>query len=636
MINTEISTLKTAVQQIQELKRSNQLATEFSRVRHLLNQLTTTEEIARMGQMLKSINSSEILSRHSEVKAIKIALTGNFVLQSIKPFLTYYHLRENILVDTHFTDYGQYTFEILNSNSELYNYQADITICLLDEHIIFDEVSAPWRLHDVEQALEAKAQHIEKLVTQYVNFSQELLIFNTIPLSTNRINQLIDYKSKALLSSCWKEFNARLLKLSSQFKSLIVVDLEPLMVDAIGLTDDRMSQYAKMHMTESLLCNYAREISKISRAIVGQSKKCLVLDLDNTLWKGILGDDGSEGIEVAETLVGEAYHNFQSTIKQLADQGVLLTINSKNDQENVINVLQNHPQMVLREADFVKICANWFPKHENIQFIAQSLNLNLDSFVFVDDSDFERNLLRSKVPSVTVLELEDDPATFTSTLLRDGWFNTLKITKEDYSRNLKYKSEVERKDFLSKFDSIEDYLQELQLKVSLFTPQRVDIARISQLTLRTNQFNMTTKRYQEAEIGHLLANPLTTIVGIYAQDRFGDNGIVGCVFIQQSNNQNELYIDNFLLSCRVFSRGIETIALEHILQQAKKAGINRVYAEYCPTTKNQKVRDFYKQHGFAIFAETERGVLYQHSLKDVNFSVKQIELQANYGGFERE
>lgn len=636
MINAEIVAPKSALQQIQELKRTNQLVTEFPNLRYLLHQITTHEEIARVGQMLKNINSADIISQYPEVKEMKIALTGNFVLQSIKPFLTYFHLRENILVDTYFTDYSQYTYEILNSGSELYSYQSDITVCLLDEHVIFDEISTPWRVHDVENAVKAKLQHIERLVTQYVNTSQGLLIFNTIPLSAKRINELIDYKSKSALCCVWKEFNAAILKLSSQFKSLIVIDFDSLVADATGLSDDRMSQYAKMHMVESLLCNYAHEISKISRAIAGQSKKCLVLDLDNTLWKGILGDDGLEGIEVAETFAGEAHHNFQRTIKQLADQGVLLAINSKNDQENVINVLRNHPQMVLQEADFVKICANWVPKHENIQVIAQSLNINPDSFVFIDDSDFERNLLRCKVPSVTVPELEDDPATFSSTLLKDGWFNTLEITKEDYSRSLKYKGEVERKDFLSKFDSIEDYLKELQLKVSLFTPQRADIARISQLTLRTNQFNMTTKRYQEAEVSHMLADPLTTIVGIDAQDRFGDNGIVGCVFIRRANNQNELHIDNFLLSCRVFSRGIEAIALEHILQEAKKAGISRVCAEYSPTAKNQKVREFYKKHGFTVVEETETGVFYEHLLDNLQLSITHVELQANYGGFEHE
>jgi FkbH-like protein len=633
MLNTEITATKSALQQIQELKRSNKLAVEFTQVLSLLNELKNKEEIARVGQLLNNINSQEVVANHADVKTIKIAFTGNFVLQPIKPFLNYFHLRSNILVDSLFSDYGQYTYEILNSGSDVYNYKPNITVCLLSEHVIFDEVSTPWRLDDIEKALQAKVQHITTLANQYANNSQGLLILNTIPLSSNRLNQIIDYKSKAILSSLWKEFNANILKISAQLKSVIVIDLDPLVADANGLSDDRMSQYTKMHMTESLLSNYAEEISKISRAIVGQSKKCLVLDLDNTLWQGILGDDGFHGIEVSETLVGEAYHKFQCVIKQLADQGVLLTINSKNDQDNVINVLQNHPQMVLNDTDFVKICANWFPKHENIQTISESLNLNPDSFVFVDDSDFERNLLRYKLPKVRVIDLEDDPATFASSLLKDGWFNTLEITKEDYSRGEKYKTEVDRQDFLSKFDSIEDYLKELKIKVNLFTPQAEDIGRISQLTLRTNQFNMTTKRYQEAEVSHILETKTTTIIGIHAQDHFGDNGIVGCVFLRHSHDNQELYIENFLLSCRVFSRGIENITLEHILQTAKQAGIKRVYAEYSPTAKNQKVRDFYTKHGFVAVNNTDTGVLYEHSLEDINTCTTHIELQVNYGGF---
>ncbi|MDJ0744618.1 MAG: HAD-IIIC family phosphatase [Xenococcaceae cyanobacterium MO_167.B27] len=639
MITADL-TQESPLKQIRQLKRSDRMVSEFPKIRHLLHQLTTQEDRARAGQMLKTIDRDKIIAQYPEVKTLKIALTGNFVSQSIAPFLVYFHLRDNILIDTYFSDYGQYTYELINPSSELYNYQSDLTICLLEEHIIFDELPTPWRIKDVQQVLDAKIEHLENLATRHNLSSRGLLICNTIPLSANRINQLIDYKSKASLSSIWKEFNARLLKLSTQIKSLIVLDIEPLLANATGLSDDRLSQYTKMYLTESLLCEYAAEISKISRAVQGQSKKCLVLDLDNTLWKGILGDDGLEGIEVADSSIGEAFNSFQRTIKQLADQGILLAINSKNDLENVQNVLQNHPKMELREEDFVKICANWSPKSENMQYIAKSLNLNLDSFVFVDDSPFERELVRSQLPKVTVLDVEEDPSTFITSLLSGGWFNILEITQEDYSRTVKYANEVQRQDFLSQFNSLENYLQQLQLKVRLFEPQPEDIARISQLTLRTNQFNMTTKRYQEAEIEGLLNDPLVKIVGIQAKDRFGDNGIVGCIFAHQlPNNKQELYIDNFILSCRVFSRGIETISLEHLLQTAKQAGITKVYAKYSRTAKNLKVREFYKKHGFSIVEETGTNLLYLKTLDDTELSVnsaKHIELQANYGGFNYE
>jgi FkbH-like protein len=639
MLDTELQTSKKPIQELYELKQAKKFVTEFPKLRNLLNQLKTNEEIGIAGQLIKTINNSEIVARQQDLKTIKIALTGNFVFQPIEPFLKYFHLRENILVDTHCTDYGQHTYEIFDSGSELYNFAPAITVCLLDEHFIFDELSTPWNLVEIEQILQEKSKHLERLITRYTNTSQGLLILNTLPLSENRIKQLVDYKSKATLSYLWKEFNARLLKLSTQFKSLIVIDLEPMLANGVKLSDERLSQYAKMHMSEPLLCNYAREISKISRVLVGQTKKCLVLDLDNTLWKGILGDDGIEGIEVAETFAGQAHHNFQCVVKQLASQGVLLAVSSKNDREKVLETLQNHPQMVLRQEDFVKICANWKPKHQNIQAIAESINLNLDSFVFVDDSEFERNLVRLKLPSVEVPEIKDDPAVFASTLLENGWFNTLEITNEDYSRGLKYKNEVERKDFLDKFDSINDYLKELQIKVRLFSPQPAEIARICQLILRTNQFNLTTIRYQEADIMRMLADPLATIVGIQAQDRFGDNGIVGCIIAHQSaNNKSKLHIDNFLLSCRVFSRGIETISLKHFLQTAKNSQIERVSARYSPTAKNQKVADFYKQQGFEVVEKKQSETLYECVLNniDIDCNNTHIELEYNYGDFDCE
>jgi HAD superfamily phosphatase (TIGR01681 family) len=443
MITINSNSINGVIEEVRKIKNSQRIASDFSQVCQLLQDVRTSEEIAQLGQMLKNIDHSEILNIHPDVKRVNIALTGNFIINSIEPFLTYYHLRDNLLLNTYIADYGQYIYELMDANSGLYQHQPEITVCLLDEHLIFDDLVVPWRLSDVERILQEKLQHLEKLITQYIATSSGLLILNTIPLSINRTNQVVDYKSKAYLSSLWKEFNSSILKLSNQFKNLIVIDIEPLLANATGLSDERLSQYVKIYMTESLLSNYAFEISKISRAIKGGTRKCLVLDLDNTLWQGILGDDGTEGIQVSGTLVGEAYHQFQLVVKQLADQGIFLAINSKNDSEKVKDVLHNHPQMVLREDDFVNICANWLPKHENLKEIAQSLNLGLDSFVFVDDSQFERNLVRYKQPSVTVLELEEDPATYAKTLLTGGWFNTLEILKEDYICTQKYTTEVQ-------------------------------------------------------------------------------------------------------------------------------------------------------------------------------------------------
>ena len=638
MINLKSS--GSSLQEIRQIKQSKQIESQFDRVCQLLNQLTTTEEMAQAGQMLKKIDYSELALNYANLnlRQTKIAVIGNFVLDSIKPFLNYFHLREQIFIDTYFADYGQYIYEILNTNSSLYKYQPEILICLLDEHFIFDELKTPWHLSDLEALLQEKLQELEKLITQYNSISSGLLVLNTIPLSQNRTNQILDYKSKASLGYLWKNFNAQLLKISNQFSSLIVIDIDPLLANAQGLVDNRLSQYAKIHMTESLLCSYSFEISKISRLITGRVRKCLVLDLDNTLWKGILGDDGIEGIEVSDTLIGEAYHQFQLTIKQLASQGVLLTINSKNDLEKVKKVLNNHSKMVLREEDFVYICANWIPKHENLKEIAQSLNIGLDSFIFVDDSDFERNLIRSKQKNVMVVELEKEQATFSESLLTGGWLNKLELTKEDHSRTQKYKHEDQRKTFLSKFDSIDDYLQELELKVRLFTPQSKDLPRISQLTLRTNQFNMTTTRYQESEIRQLSQDPSIMILGIESEDRFGDHGIVGCIFLRRPKGKNhEIFIDNFLLSCRVFSRGIETISLETVLQKAQLARIEKVYAEYIPSPKNQKVRDFYKTQHFEIIEETSQRILYEKSLKNkIAISVTHINLSSENWSFSHE
>jgi FkbH-like protein len=381
--------------------------------------------------------------------------------------------------------------------------------------------------------------------------------------------------------------------------------------------------YAKAHLSAGLLAEMARAVAHLARNLTGRTKKCLVLDLDNTVWGGVLGDDGVDGIEVEDTYRGQAFRAFQRVAKQLSSQGILLAAASKNNPEPVQEVLRSHSGMVLREDDFVRVSANWRPKHSNLTELAQALNLGVDSFVFVDDSAYECGLIRTVLPGVAVVHLDEDPALHVQYLLRDGWFDTREVTDDDRARPSRYRDEVVRHDFLQSFDSIQDYLDKLGVRVDLAATSEREIPRVSQLTLRTNQFNLTTRRMQPADVRAWTEDPGAMALSIRSADRFGDNGLVGAIFLRR--DVRGLHVDNMVLSCRVFSRGIEQACLTAVLGHARVAGDPAVYGTYRPTAKNGITADFFTRHGFR-----PDGAAFRHDLRDVGEPPKHIALTSAF------
>ena len=342
------------------------------------------------------------------------------------------------------------------------------------------------------------------------------------------------------------------------------------------------------------------------------SECALFLDLDGTLWGGVLGDDGPDGIELGTGRRGEAFAAFQRVVKQIGSQGVVLAVVSKNEAEPVARALREREGMVLREEDFVRVTANWRPKDENLADLAATLNLGIDSFVFADDSAFECGLVSRSHPDVAVVQLDAEPALHIEKLLADGWFDVREVTAEDRARTARYRQEVVRADFREGFASVQDYLAELDIRVDLDVPSDREVARVSQLTLRTNQFNLTTRRMQHDEVAAWIADPQALVLRITTADRFGENGLVGALFARWEADK-VLRIENMLLSCRVFSRGIEAASLSALLQHARDAGARAVVGEYRPTAKNVIVRDLYSNHGFAA----QDGQTFRHDLQEI-------------------
>jgi FkbH-like protein len=602
------------------LQRAGKLAENYRLLPGLLAELTGPE-LLRAGRLLARLDPAEV---DPDVRTCTVAITGHGTLAPLVPPLTAEVARHGMLLRPVVGDFDGYLTDLADPASEFYATRADLTVCVLDPMLVFDEVPAPWRPADVRRVFDTKIETVRRLVATFEASSEGTLVLNTVPLPRRFSAQLIDHRSRAELGAVWREANARLLRLGEQHPAVVALDLDPLIAEGIPAEDDRFRTYAGMYLSPDLLVRYAREIGHLARVTVGAAKKCLVLDLDGTVWGGVLGEDGADGVEVSGTGRGGAFQEFQEVAKQLGSQGVLLAAVSKNDAGPVSEVLRGNPGMTLREEDFVRVTANWLPKHDNLTILAKDLNLGLDSFVFADDSPAECGLVRAELPAVTVLQLDEEPAGHVEKLVRDGWFDVLELSAEDGTRVAKYREELVRKDFLDSFESIEQYLRELRVRVTLAPADERDIPRVSQLTLRTNQFNLTTRRLQPARVGDLIEDPAWSVLTIRAGDRFGDNGLVGAIFTRRE--AAAVHIDNFVLSCRVFSRGIEQACLSALLSRARATGATEVFGRYRPSPKNGKVANLYPRYGFGeLDAET-----FRHDLTGVVAVPDHIELAVTW------
>jgi FkbH-like protein len=356
---------------------------------------------------------------------------------------------------------------------------------------------------------------------------------------------------------------------------------------------------AKQEVSPTAVPMYGDLVGRLLAARQGRSAKCLVLDLDNTLWGGVIGDDGLEGIVLGQgSALGEAFVALQEYAAELGRRGVILAVCSKNDEKNAVEAFEKHPEMVLRRPDIACFVANWDDKATNIRRIAAELNIGLDSLVFLDDNPFERNLVRSELPMVAVPEVEEDPATIPRLLSDAGYFESLGITAEDRVRNATYRENIEREALRSTATDLPSYLRGLQMKLHWRGFDRLGLARTTQLINKTNQFNLTTRRYTEEEVLSVMTDNAAFGLQLRLLDRFGDNGVI-CITIGRLLDEPEVLIDTWLMSCRVLGRQVEEATLNLVAGEAQRLGARRLVGEFRPTPKNGMVAEHYARLGFS-------------------------------------
>ncbi len=556
-------------------------------------------------QILKENNA--LLKQNAHLKSYRIALLSNCIVSQLKEILEYSLGKENINAQV---DVGNYD-NILQDADTFKNH---------DSVIIFYEIfnMVDGFFYNYYKFSETQLQNFIKLIESHISLlinvlkDTPLVFFNkfqSVYFNAKRLDYVVD------------ELNSFLFK--SLPTNFILIDMNrPFFEVSIKKSVDWKNFYNnKMPYTLDFLKAYVKDIKPLVMSVQGKSKKVLILDCDNTLWKGIVGEDGLSGIKVSPNdKVGCVFAEVQSLALELKKQGVLLCICSKNNLTDVDDILENHPDMILRNADFAIKKVNWEDKATNIRAIAKELNLGIDSFVFIDDSDFEINLIKEKLPEVEAIQVPKDIYSYPEVIRNTmSLFYSKSLSDEDKKRDQIYREQAERNEAKSQFSNITDYLSALEITLEIFFNEDKQIARMAQMTQKTNQFNLTTKRYTEKEIELFCESTKYDLLSFAVKDKYGDNGITGLLVIKYSLDR-VANIDSFLMSCRIIGRNIEFVMLDYLVDYLKKKNVQELYSSYIRTKKNEQVSNLYDRCGFNIIEKVSNEIKYKLELSKYIYS----------------
>jgi len=429
-----------------------------------------------------------------------------------------------------------------------------------------------------------------------------------------------------LVEEAMEKFNRDVIALAQEYSNIKVVDFSEFtnQYSINSLIDWKYYYISKIEINPLLTSSFKKWFLHKIEEIKLNRKKCLVLDLDNTLWGGVLGEDGIEGIKIGGDYPGNAFLHFQEGLIELSKNGIILAICSKNNEQDVLEAWNNNPFILLNQQYISSYRINWKNKAENLKDLAEELNLGLDSFVFVDDNPTERELIKQMLPMVEVPEFPEQPYlihTFFTSLI-DNYFRVYSLTDEDRNKTQQYKANAERKREELKFSDYSEYLSSLNMEIEIQSVNDFNLSRVAQMTQKTNQFNLTTRRYIDTDIKSFL-NKGSFVYCINVKDKFGDNGITGCTIIDSLDK--DCFIDSLLLSCRILGKGIEFAFLQAILLSLRNQGIEKVQAIYIPTKKNMQVCDFYDKMGFVLMSIDENGTRnYSLNLNNIDWEIKDL------------
>ena len=529
----------------------------------------------------------------SERKKTRILILADINTAQISPLINK-HLN-NIGLEGEFLSilYTEIEAQLLNKESELFKFKPDIVIILNSTQSLFQKIKID---KNETQDIIDKMQWIWNLILKQ---SSPIILQSNFTQSLERPFGQYEEKVPSSFNSVIKYLNMQLGHIAQTEKQIYILDFAYLS-SLIGLRnwyDENLWYYSKTLTSLKNLPEVSAYIVDIIKAYFQSTIKCVVVDLDETLWGGILGDDGIDKIILNPEGEGQIFRDFQSYLLRLKERGILLAVASKNELSLVLEVFKQHPDMILKEEDITYFAVNWEPKSKNIAKIQSELNISFDSMVFIDDNPFERDIVKSFHPEINVPDLSGDPAKFIREISAYNYFETTSFTERDKKRSKNIISQIKSKSLSEKYSSFDEYLKDLDmsLEVSPFHESKLD--RIVQLTQRSNQFNLTTKRYSHQEIKQIMSESNQYITfSLNFKDKLTDHGLISLIILKR--NKDTLIVDQWLMSCRVFSRGIEQYMMNLVFAEAKKLNVTKIIGEYIPTQKNTLVENFYESFGF--------------------------------------
>jgi FkbH-like protein len=538
---------------------------------------------------------------HLALTKFKLAILRSFTVEPIEPLLRAEAFAYGIDLEVQVGDFNTYVQDMLDGQSSLYRFAPNAVVLA-----VRTDQAAPELWRDfADLAPEAALQAAERVVRGYEQWigafrrhSQAALIVHSLERPSSPSLGVLDSQSEGRQSGLIRQINRELRRIASEFHGVYILDYDALVArhGSEHWHDERKWLTARLPIAAGYLLPMAREWMRFIAPLSGRTAKVLVVDLDNTLWGGVIGEDGMAGIKVGAEYPGAAYQALQRALLDLSRKGILLAACSKNNLDDAMEALEQHPGMLVRAKHFAAMRINWTDKAQNLREIAQELNVGIDALAFLDDNAFEREQVRAALPEVTVIDLPKNPLEYASTVRNCAVFERLALSAEDQQRTEMYAAQKQRAGAEQNFQSKEDFFRFLEQEAELEPVSDLTLARVAQLTQKTNQFNLTTRRYTEPQIAELAKKGAWHIFSIRVRDRFGDHGLVGVAIAHDEGEQCE--VDTFLLSCRVIGRKVETALLAHLAESAAQRGRRRLVGWFLPTKKNAPARDFYPQHGF--------------------------------------
>ena len=533
---------------------------------------------------------------NSSLPAIKVSVVGDTSTQFLAMAIQGEAIERGYRLDMFEAEYSQVERQVMDPTSDLYQFGAKYTIVFQSTHKLLEKYS----LLPASEWSNLAEDRLSFVRTVCESVQGKIIYYNYPEIGDGVFGS---YENKAPSSFIYqiRKINLGLMELAQEYQNLFICDLSEVQAKygRDFFFDSSVYVSTEMILSIDALPIIASRTLDIICAIEGRFKKCLILDLDNTVWGGVVGDDGWENIQIGHGLgIGKAFTEFQQWVKKLKNRGIIICICSKNDEDKAKEPFEKNPEMVLKLDDIAVFVANWDNKADNIRTIQSILNIGFDSMVFLDDNPFERNMVRENVPGVTVPELPEDPGDYLEYLYSLNLFETASYSSADKDRTKQYQVEAKRVSSARAFTNEADFLKSLKMESEVKGFDSFNTPRVAQLSQRSNQFNLRTVRFTEDEIKALSKNPNYACFSFTLEDKFGDNGLI-CVIILEKKEKETLFVNTWFMSCRVLKRGMENFTLNTLVSYAKENGYKKIIGEYLPTLKNGMVKEHYPNLGFS-------------------------------------